>query len=224
MVWWIWKRWKSFGMQTPDLNPAEHQWEFMNCVLDSYTLTPPSHNSERVVFIPAAEFQRPGALKRFWRLVVAQHLTQTLRVGVAFNLSPVCAYYKITNHNWRFDLYRWPLNVKWDYKGKKGIYEAAKIVDYSCMCWSELRDWRTRTPVLLAQVQSAAAPSLEKAAVKVAALRPLAGGGGGGQKPNTPPSSLSIRRRTVENMFLNAPYLTAIRELTWWRSHDDNTT
>lgn len=78
-------------MQAPDLNPAEHQWEIMSSVLDSYTLTPPSHNSERMVFIPAAEFQRPGALKRFGRLVVAQHLTQTLHVGAAFNLSPVCA-------------------------------------------------------------------------------------------------------------------------------------
>lgn len=65
--------------------------------------------------------------------------------------------------------------------------------------------------MLLAQVQNAAAPSLEKAAVKVAVLRPLVGRGQ--TETLNPPSSLSIRRRTLENMFLNATHYTTTGDL-----------
>ncbi len=51
----------------------------------------------RMVFIPPVEFrdlenQCQGALKLFWRHVVAQHLTKTLHVGFSFNLSPACTF------------------------------------------------------------------------------------------------------------------------------------
>lgn len=61
--------------------------------------------------------------------------------------------------------------------------------------------------MLLAQVQSAAAPLLKRTAVKVAALRPSVGGeGAGGEETLHPPHplcrSLSIQLKTVENMLL----------------------
>lgn len=61
-----------------------------------------------------------------------------------------------------------------------------------CVCVCELSYWWTQTPACLAQVQSAAAPSLEKAAVKVAALRPLVGGGGGGGADGNPTPPLQF--------------------------------
>lgn len=73
------------------------------------------------------------------------------------------------------------------------------------MCvWERVGYWWTRTPVLLAQVQSAAAPLLERTAVKVAVLRPSVGGGQTEtlHPPRSLCSSLSIQLTSVENMFL----------------------
>lgn len=61
--------------------------------------------------------------------------------------------------------------------------------------------------MVLAQVQSAAAPSLEKAEVKVAAHGSLVGRGL--TETQYTPSSLSIRRTTVENPLLNATRRTS---------------
>lgn len=57
---------------------------------------------------------------------------------------------------------------------KNKNHEPIKFVVWICTC---VCYWWTQPPVLLAQVQSAAAASLEKAAVKVALLRPLGGRG-----------------------------------------------
>lgn len=80
--------------------------------------------------------------------------------------------------------------VKRKKRGHETIKTSDCICTYTCLC--ELSDWRTQTPALLAQVQSAAAPSLEKAAVKVAALRPLVGRGQ--TEPYTPPAVCQYSR------------------------------
>lgn len=99
-----------------------------------------------------------------------------------------------------------PLNVRQD-KEKKNIWNHRDWSLYMYVHWRlcESSEWWTQTPVLLAQVQSAAAPSLEKAAVKVAALRPLVGRGW--TETLYSPSRLSIRQRT-ENMSLDATHRT----------------
>lgn len=77
--------------------------------------------------------------------------------------------------------------------------------------------------MLLAQVQSAAAPLLERAAVKVAVLRPSVGGGQTEtlHPPRSLCSSLSIQLTSVENMFLFLKRTPLFPTTAWARHKDD---
>ncbi len=98
----VWKWCESYAMAfhshqiSTELSTSGRFWtDLLDSALHHRQQNTKYGNIFRISFIPPVEFrdlyfQCQGALKLFWKHVVAQHLTKTVYVGFSFNLSPVC--------------------------------------------------------------------------------------------------------------------------------------